>query len=150
MDSKKNRIGNISNLLSDKLHTENMDRWLDFRTLGSPSGFSTVDFWEWYASYSIDSSVRGALAEFLVMKALGIEQRRSHWGKCDLVSGSFSFEIKSSAKITCKHPESGAISENKRIVLILQIDTIILPEILGVKRNDVRTCTFSAFSVIFQ
>lgn len=116
MDSKKNRIGNISNLLSDKLHTENMDRWLDFRTLGSPSGFSTVDFWEWYASYSIDSSVRGALAEFLVMKALGIEQRRSHWGKCDLVSGSFSFEIKSSAKITCKHPESGAISENKRIV----------------------------------
>ena len=30
MDSKKNRIGNISNLLSDKLHTENMDRWLDF------------------------------------------------------------------------------------------------------------------------
>ena len=94
MDSKKNRIGNISDLLSDKLHTENMDRWLDFRTLGSPSGFSTVDFWEWYASYSIDSSVRGALAEFLVMKALGIEQRRSHWGKCDLVSGSFSFEIK--------------------------------------------------------
>ena len=36
MDSKKNRIGNISDLLSDKLHTENMDRWLDFRTLGSP------------------------------------------------------------------------------------------------------------------
>ena len=149
MDSKKNRIGNISDLLSDKLHTENMDRWLDFRTLGSPSGFSTVDFWEWYASYSIDSSVRGALAEFLVMKALGIEQRRSHWGKCDLVSGSFSFEIKSSAKITCKHPESGAISENG-LFLILQIDTIILPEILGAKRNDVRTCTFSAFSVIFQ
>ena len=50
MDSKKNHIGNISDLLSDKLHTENMDRWLDFRTLGSPSGFSTVDFWEWYAS----------------------------------------------------------------------------------------------------
>ena len=47
MDSKKNRIGNISDLLSDKLHTD--------------------DFWEWYASYSIDSSVRGALAEFLVM-----------------------------------------------------------------------------------
>lgn len=42
MDSKKNRIGNISDLLSDKLHTENMDRWLDFRTIVPLLGFQLL------------------------------------------------------------------------------------------------------------
>lgn len=97
--------------------TANVDRWEDFRCGSEPLGFDTVDFWEWYAGYSIDASVRGGLAEFLVMKALGFNQKRSHWGNFDLLFHGKGIEIKSSSKISCKHPErkDAHISENCRI-----------------------------------
>jgi hypothetical protein len=96
----------------------NVDRYSDFRDHGDPVGYSSVDFWEWYASYSIDSSIRGGLAEYLVMKSLRVDQRRSYWGKYDLSFMGKGIEVKSASRFCCKHPEREGfeITENKRIV----------------------------------
>lgn len=72
-----------------------------FQSAGHPLDFSIVDFWSWSQSDLVENRNRGILAEFLVMKALGIQQpTRLEWDEVDLVTeNGIRIEVKSSAYI---------------------------------------------------
>lgn len=57
------------------------------------------DFWAWYASDLLSNILRGALAEFLVATALGIDTKKTRidWEAYDLKYGETRIEVKSSA-----------------------------------------------------
>lgn len=63
--------------------------------------FKLVDFWQWNQSDLIENRNRGILAEFIVMKALGIKGRtRLEWDAFDLeTEEGVKIEIKSAAYI---------------------------------------------------
>jgi hypothetical protein len=71
-------------------HFEHRNRAMDF---------SITDFWQWALSDLIENRNRGILAEFLVMKALGINQNtRLEWDAYDLITANgVKIEIKSAA-----------------------------------------------------
>lgn len=63
-----------------------------FQNQGKDLGFNLLDFWAWNQCELLENRNRGILAEFLVMKALGIESEyRLEWDDCD-------FKIKKDAK----------------------------------------------------
>lgn len=99
------------------------DRNTQFYYGSSPLGFGAIEFWEWFASYNLDGSIRGGLAEFLVMKALEIEQDRNIWEPYDLSFLGFRIEIKSASIYTKKHRGGFHYEylENKRISYIIEI-----------------------------
>lgn len=68
---------------------------------GAPLGGSVLDFWQWSASDLVSNTARGALAEFLVARALGLDiGARDSWGTYDLDTDSgVKIEVKSSAYI---------------------------------------------------
>ena len=73
---------------------------------GGPLASSTVgDYWRWGSSDIVGNTERGALAEFIVAKAIGCPaQTRNDWNAYDLVSPSgIKVEVKSSAYLQSWH-----------------------------------------------
>lgn len=67
---------------------------------GMPIGFLLNDFWSWSSSDLLNNTLRGALAEFIVGSALGVDFStcRRDWESFDLLSPSgYRIEVKSSA-----------------------------------------------------
>lgn len=66
-----------------------------------PAGYNMLnDFWKWQASDLLNNTLRGALAEFIVAKALGIETKkpRIDWEPYDLLfNDKLRIEVKSTA-----------------------------------------------------
>lgn len=61
---------------------------------------SLKDFWAWNSSDLLNNTLRGALAEYIVAMALGIEftYAREDWSECDLVTNDgIKVEVKCSA-----------------------------------------------------
>lgn len=98
------------------------DRNTQFHVSGSPAGFGSIDFWEWFASYNLDGSIRGGMAEFVIMKALGIEQERNIWDAFDLEYKNTRIEVKSASLFTCKnrHGLQYEYQENPRITYSIE------------------------------
>lgn len=61
--------------------------------------FALLDFWRWSASDTLSNTTRGVLAEFIVAKALGIENTvRVEWNACDLICrNGMKVEVKASS-----------------------------------------------------
>ena len=59
--------------------------------------FDLQDFWEYYASDILNSGVRGAIAEFIVNKALNVSIFMRGWQPFDVIYGAYRIEVKSSA-----------------------------------------------------
>lgn len=67
---------------------------------GMPTGAILADFWRWQASDLLNNTLRGALAEFIVAKAIGIgtDSPRIDWEPYDLLFGErWRIEVKASA-----------------------------------------------------
>ena len=79
------------------------DRHTQFMLSGQSAGFDAVDFWEWHGTNCLDGSIRGSIAEFVVMKALGIKQDRKAWAAYDLDFHGYCIEVKSTSLFTMKH-----------------------------------------------
>ena len=82
------------------------DRNTQFISSGSAVGFGAVDFWEWHCENCLDGSIRGSLAEFLIAKALGLEQTRNSWAAYDIDYHGYHIEVKSTSLFTSKHRKS--------------------------------------------
>lgn len=88
---------------------------------GVPLASATVgDYWQWGYSDIVGNTDRGALAEFIVAKALGCPaQTRNDWTAYDLVSPSgVKVEVKSSAYLQSWHqkrPSSPRFSIRKSL-----------------------------------
>ncbi|HEY4649861.1 MAG TPA: hypothetical protein VIG72_00535 [Pontibacter sp.] len=62
--------------------------------------FRLSDFWQWSQSDILNNTLRGALAEFIVCKALGVELSvRVDWDAFDVAYQHVKIEVKSSAYI---------------------------------------------------
>jgi hypothetical protein len=69
---------------------------------GNSTGCTILDFWKWRMSNLLSNTDRGALAEFIVAKSIGIdEQTRIDWREFDLLTedGKIKIEIKSASYI---------------------------------------------------
>lgn len=68
---------------------------------GAPLGGTVLNFWQWGASDLVGNTARGALAEFLVARALGVDgNTRGPWDTYDLTTRTgVKIEVKSSAYI---------------------------------------------------
>lgn len=76
----------------------------EFMVGGKPTGDRLVDFWAFYASNLIHSPLRGALAEYIVAMALGIQSGvRNTWAAYDLDYKGIAIEVKSSAYLQEAH-----------------------------------------------
>ena len=66
---------------------------------GKETEFEISDFWAWNNSDLLNNTLRGAYAEFLVSKALGIDTSTSRidWGVYDVAYGDICIEVKCSA-----------------------------------------------------
>ena len=65
---------------------------------GMQHPYSISDFWKWYASNTLHSALRGAIAEFIVAKALDLPcVVRQSWDAYDLMYNKNRIEVKSSA-----------------------------------------------------
>ncbi len=73
-----------------------------FRNADMPLDFNLLDFWGWYASDLLNHSVRGAIAEFVVGKALGTGNPKAGWSSCDIKYRSKRIEVKSCASLGAK------------------------------------------------
>ena len=76
--------------------------------------FQLNDFWKWQASDLLNNTLRGALAEFIVAKALNINTNipREDWNEYDLLfGGKYKIEIKASAYI-----QSWEQKQNSKII----------------------------------
>ena len=74
-----------------------------FRSGEESLGFSVSDFWRWSASDLVSNTARGALAEFIVAKAIDAISEggvRGDWDPWDLTTeAGIKVEVKSSAYI---------------------------------------------------
>lgn len=68
--------------------------------------FQLKDFWSWYASNLLNAPLRGAVAEYIVAKALGDnEPHRNVWASYDLLYNGCPIEVKSSAYLQAHESE---------------------------------------------
>ncbi len=75
-----------------------------FQNDGMYMDFNLLDFWGWYASDLLNHPVRGAIAEFIVAKALGIPtDNKAGWRSYDLLYRNRKIEIKSCARVSDSH-----------------------------------------------
>ncbi len=75
---------------------------------GMPVGVLLNDFWAWNSSDLLNNTLRGALAEFIVASALGIDTTvsRQDWTAYDLLSpGGRKIEVKCSAYLQSWNPD---------------------------------------------
>lgn len=70
-----------------------------FQNNGLYMNFNLLDFWSWYASDLLNHAVRGAIAEFIVSKALGADSPKAGWGSYDISYKGKRIEVKSCAAI---------------------------------------------------
>jgi len=72
-----------------------------FSNRGEPIGGTVLDFWQWACSDIIGNTARGAVAEYLVAHALGIDVgARDPWGIFDLETpDGVKIEVKSSSYV---------------------------------------------------
>jgi hypothetical protein len=72
-----------------------------FRAGTTALSFTLGDFWRWAASDLLSNALRGVVAEFLVAKACGCDDRcRVEWDACDLTTPSgLKLEIKTSGYV---------------------------------------------------
>ncbi len=71
------------------------DKFLDGTT---PLDYELQDFWKWYASNLLHGPLRGALAEYIVARSLGMNpEYRGLWDAYDISYNGHSIEVKSSA-----------------------------------------------------
>lgn len=72
-----------------------------FHDVGRTLGFTVGDFWSWSSSDLLSNALRGRVAEFLVARALGIDDGvRNEWDAFDLTSKTgVTIEVKSSAYV---------------------------------------------------
>jgi len=73
-----------------------------FHASGNNLGFDLQMFWQWAVSDLVSNTARGVLAEFLVARALGIEEHgvRDGWSPYDLKNlTGLKIEVKSAAYI---------------------------------------------------
>lgn len=85
-----------------------------FRSEGSAADFDLLEFWQWSMSGLVDNTTRGALAEFIVARAVGAStsEARDPWATFDLETPEgVKIEVKSSSYI-----QSWAQSRFSRIV----------------------------------
>ncbi len=68
---------------------------------GRPIGRKLCDYWKWSSSDLLNNTLRGVLAEYLVVTALGLgDKPRYEWAECDVVMRSGKkIEVKSAAYI---------------------------------------------------
>lgn len=82
---------------------------------GTYMDFSLSDFWQWYASDLLNHPIRGAIAEFLVAKAIGVPtDSRPGWRSYDLLYKGKKIEIKSCARVSDSHG-----GRNNRICFVI-------------------------------
>lgn len=81
-----------------------MDGNKKFTDNGTPLNYSLNEFWEWYASDLMHGPLRGAVAEYIIAQALGIDcsSGRNLWAAYDLEYQGHSIEVKSSAYLQKK------------------------------------------------
>jgi len=80
-----------------------------FHFEGKPAGFDLKNFWQWSNSDLLDTAARGALAEYIVARALGISTSgvRDCWTAWDLTTPSgLKIQVKSCAYIQSWHQKS--------------------------------------------
>lgn len=72
-----------------------------FRAGTSPLDFTLGDFWHWAASDLVSNALRGAVAEYLVARAVGCADGcRVEWDACDLrTPNGLTLEVKASGYI---------------------------------------------------
>ena len=72
-----------------------------FHDGGLDAGFGLLSFWRWSASDLVSNTTRGVLAEYIVAKALGIEEEaRDGWAAYDFKTKSgIKVEVKSAAYV---------------------------------------------------
>ena len=70
-----------------------------FQVQGKPTNFTLFDYWQWSGSDLLSNTQRGAIAEFLVAKGLGVAYTpRLEWGWYDLATATGKkIEVKSAA-----------------------------------------------------
>lgn len=61
--------------------------------------FELKDFWEYYASDILESSIRGGIAEFIITKALNTNNVMSGWTPFDVMYRAYRIEVKSSSYV---------------------------------------------------
>ncbi len=73
----------------------------NFHTQNENLPFSVVDFWRWAYGNLLDNTKRGALAEYLVQRALGLDTSttQTDWGEYDVLYGNIRIEVKCAAYI---------------------------------------------------
>ncbi len=78
-----------------------------FHQQAQPLSFTLLDFWAWSQSDLTNNTLRGIIAEFIVMKALGISQPfRIEWDAYDLITETgLKIEVKSAAYLQSWHQE---------------------------------------------
>jgi len=77
-----------------------------FRNEDKLLSFDLLNFWQWSASDLVSNATRGVLAEYIVMRALGIENDhiRDEWAAFDLeTSNGIKIEVKSAAYLQSWH-----------------------------------------------
>jgi len=76
---------------------KHMDGSEAFTIMRKSAGFNLLEFWSWVLSDIYTNTTRGAIAEFLVAKALGVDTRipRYSWEQYDLEYRKRKIEIKS-------------------------------------------------------
>ena len=81
-----------------------MDGKKKFTDDGEQLDYSLADFWEWYASDLMRGPLSGAVAEYVIAQALGIDCTcgRNLWAAYDLEYLGHSIEVKSSAYLQKK------------------------------------------------
>ena len=70
-----------------------------FHADGSALPFDLLSFWQWYASDLAGNALRGCIAEYLVLQALGVNPAvRQEWDAVDIkLTSGLTVEVKSSA-----------------------------------------------------
>ena len=70
-----------------------------FHSAGSSLPFDLLSFWQWYASDLAGNALRGCIAEYLVLQALGANPDvRQEWDAVDIrLSSGLTVEVKSAA-----------------------------------------------------
>lgn len=79
---------------------------------GNGLGFGITDFWRWAYGNLLDNTKRGAVAEFIVMKALGLDSpaTQADWGAFDIFYNKARIEVKSAAYVQAWHLENSGYS----------------------------------------
>jgi hypothetical protein len=98
---------NINELVNGVIGTKKLDGAETFKNAeGSPLAAADIlDYWSWAYSDIVGNTNRGALAEFIVARAIGSEPRvRTDWAAYDLDTPSgIKVEVKSSAYLQSWH-----------------------------------------------